>query len=82
VPPRVALSWYAGFRGEMVAVGDVQPGERWEFTVRLQRPHGNDMWNALNSLAPSAVMRSRYASFERTSEFRTCSYFTYRQLNC
>jgi competence protein ComEC len=43
VPPRVALSWYAGFRGEMVAVGDVQPGERWEFTVRLQRPHGNEM---------------------------------------
>jgi competence protein ComEC len=41
VPPRVALSWYAGFRGETVAVGDVQPGERWEFTVRLQRPHGN-----------------------------------------
>jgi competence protein ComEC len=41
VPPRVALSWYAGFRGEKLAVGDVQPGERWEFTVRLQRPHGN-----------------------------------------
>ena len=42
VPPRIALSWYAGFRDEVThAVGDVQPGERWRLTVRLQRPHGN-----------------------------------------
>ena len=42
VPPLVALSWYSGFRGEASAVvGDVQPGERWQLTVRLQRPHGN-----------------------------------------
>lgn len=42
VPPLVALSWYAGFRDDVAnAVGDVQPGERWRLTVRLQRPHGN-----------------------------------------
>ena len=41
VPPLVALSWYAGYRGEAVPIGDVQPGERWRLTVRLQRPHGN-----------------------------------------
>ncbi|KQV80812.1 competence protein ComEC [Massilia sp. Root351] len=41
VPPLVALSWYAGYRGEVLAIGDVQPGERWRLTVRLQRPHGN-----------------------------------------
>nr|WP_314629991.1 DNA internalization-related competence protein ComEC/Rec2 [uncultured Janthinobacterium sp.] len=42
VPPLVALSWYAGFRDDVTnAVGDVQPGERWRLTVRLQRPHGN-----------------------------------------
>lgn len=42
VPPLLALSWYSGFRGEASAVvGDVQPGERWQLTVRLQRPHGN-----------------------------------------
>jgi competence protein ComEC len=41
VPPRVALSWYAGYRGEVMPIGDVQPGERWRLTVRLQRPHGN-----------------------------------------
>jgi competence protein ComEC len=41
VPPHVALSWYAGFRDQVTEVGDVQPGERWRLTVRLQRPHGN-----------------------------------------
>lgn len=41
VPPRVALAWYSGFRDSVQPVGDVQPGERWRLTVRLQRPHGN-----------------------------------------
>jgi competence protein ComEC len=41
VPPHVALSWYAGQHGARQAVGDVQPGQRWQLTVRLQRPHGN-----------------------------------------
>jgi competence protein ComEC len=41
VPPRVALSWYSGFRGSVQQVGDVRPGERWQLTVRMQRPHGN-----------------------------------------
>lgn len=45
VPDRLALSWYAGYPGsrgdEAQTVGDVQPGERWQLTVRLRRPHGN-----------------------------------------
>jgi competence protein ComEC len=41
VPPRIALSWYAGFRDQVTEIGNVQPGERWQLTVRLQRPHGN-----------------------------------------
>jgi competence protein ComEC len=41
VPPRVALAWYNGFKDTHQQVGDVQPGERWQLTVRLQRPHGN-----------------------------------------
>jgi competence protein ComEC len=41
VPPRVSLAWYAGFRDKSQPVGAVQPGERWQLTVRLQRPHGN-----------------------------------------
>ena len=42
VPSRLALSWYSAFREEeMQAAADVQPGERWQLTVRLRRPHGN-----------------------------------------
>jgi len=41
IPPRVGLAWYSGFRDSRLPVGDVQPGERWQLTVRLQRPHGN-----------------------------------------
>jgi competence protein ComEC len=42
VPRRIALSWYAAFREENPqAVGQVAPGERWQLTVRLRRPHGN-----------------------------------------
>lgn len=35
VPPRVSLAWYGG------PARQVQPGERWQLTVRMQRPHGN-----------------------------------------
>jgi competence protein ComEC len=41
VPPRIALGWYTGFRGHAHKVAEVQPGERWQLVVRLQRPHGN-----------------------------------------
>ncbi|GJJ02134.1 DNA internalization-related competence protein ComEC/Rec2 [Duganella rhizosphaerae] len=41
VPPHISLAWYAGFRDQVNEIGDVQPGERWQLTVRLQRPHGN-----------------------------------------
>ncbi|MDB5729638.1 MAG: internalization-related competence protein ComEC/Rec2, partial [Noviherbaspirillum sp.] len=40
IPGRLALSWYVVSRtGEAQAA--VRPGERWRFTVRLKRPHGN-----------------------------------------
>lgn len=41
VPPKIALSWYSGYRDQVSDVPEVQPGERWQLTVRLQRPHGN-----------------------------------------
>ncbi|WP_334186505.1 DNA internalization-related competence protein ComEC/Rec2 [Noviherbaspirillum sp.] len=42
IPRRLALSWYSAFHAEeMQVVGNVRPGERWQLTVRLKRPHGN-----------------------------------------
>jgi competence protein ComEC len=46
VPSRIMLSWYHGERaGEPDAQAPeslaIHPGERWQLTVRLKRPHGN-----------------------------------------
>ncbi len=38
VPSRIALMWYQN--GE-APVPDLRAGQRWRFTVRLHRPHGN-----------------------------------------
>jgi len=42
VPERIMLSWYQGQRdGEEFVRQPLRPGERWQFTLRLKRPHGN-----------------------------------------
>jgi len=42
IPPKLALSWYSGFNADnRQNVPEMQPGERWQLTVRLKRPHGN-----------------------------------------
>ncbi len=75
VPQRLALSWYspgafgqAG--GELVpaaqTVPEVRPGERWQFTVRLKRPHGNanphgfdyEVWLLEQNLRATGSVRS------------------------
>lgn len=40
VPNNVMLGWYHGSEGSGER-SSVRAGERWRFTVRLQRPHGN-----------------------------------------
>lgn len=42
VPPRILLSWFAGSHEDQWLDDRILlPGERWRFTVRLKRPHGN-----------------------------------------
>lgn len=44
VPPHISLAWYRGrddADDEASAQVPVRAGERWRFTVRLKRPHGN-----------------------------------------
>jgi len=42
VPSRVLLSWYNGLAPEeFQEVVPLRAGERWRFTIRLRRPHGN-----------------------------------------
>ncbi|HEY8100999.1 MAG TPA: DNA internalization-related competence protein ComEC/Rec2 [Burkholderiaceae bacterium] len=67
IPPKISLAWYSAFRGEETqTVGDVQPGERWQLTVRLQRPHGNanpwgfdyEVWLLEQNLRATGYVRS------------------------
>ena len=44
VPPRVSLGWYKGWHEDAVLSqpqSELRAGQRWRFTVRLRRPHGN-----------------------------------------
>lgn len=42
VPRRILLSWYSGSHEDQWLDDRILlPGERWRFTVRLKRPHGN-----------------------------------------
>lgn len=43
VPAHIQLSWFDGGFGKPAAypVPELHPGERWNLTLRLKRPHGN-----------------------------------------
>ena len=43
VPSHIALSWWgtAGKDGQRGSLPELKPGERWQLTVRLRRPHGS-----------------------------------------
>jgi competence protein ComEC len=75
VPQRLALSWYspgafgqAGAESTQAAqtVPEVRPGERWQFTLRLKRPHGNanphgfdyEVWLLEQNLRATGSVRS------------------------
>ncbi len=44
LPQRIALGWYSGFHEDAALSQpqrELRAGQRWRFTVRLRRPHGN-----------------------------------------
>lgn len=77
LPPRIALAWYTGYRDTVQPVADVQPGERWDLTVRLQRPHGNanpygfdyEVWLLEQGLRATGYVRSEGARNRRLDGF-------------
>ncbi|GGC99405.1 ComEC/Rec2 family competence protein [Undibacterium terreum] len=67
LPFKLSLSWYSSFGSqEFGPIGDVKPGERWQFTVRLKRPHGNaneygfdyEAWLLEQNLRATGTVRS------------------------
>jgi competence protein ComEC len=74
LPSRVALSWYRlnGELSDSLNAG-VRPGERWQLTVRMKRPHGNanpmatfdyEVWLLEQGLRATGVVRpaGKYAN--------------------
>jgi len=67
LPSRLALSWYEGFRNDNAgAVPSLLPGQRWQLTLRLRRPHGNanphgfdyEVWLLEQGLRATGYVRS------------------------
>jgi competence protein ComEC len=70
LPPKIILSWYRSPQAEDAAAplqGAVHPGERWKFTVRLRRPHGQlnphgfdyEAWLLERGIGATGYVRSR-----------------------
>ncbi|MEI7429344.1 MAG: DNA internalization-related competence protein ComEC/Rec2 [Betaproteobacteria bacterium] len=72
VPPRIMLSWYRNWdepdQGDSAQEKrEVHPGERWQLTVRLKRPHGNanpfgfdyEAWLFERSIRATGTIRPR-----------------------
>ncbi len=69
IPQMLSLSWYSSYYGvdeeEGVPIQNLQPGERWQLTVRLRKPHGNanpdgfdyEYWLLENNLRATGYVR-------------------------
>ncbi|EXI67837.1 MAG: ComEC family competence protein [Candidatus Accumulibacter adjunctus] len=77
VPRRIMLSWYHGWLEDEWRDGlQIRPGERWRFTVRLKRPHGNanplafdyEAWLFERGLRATGYVRPQ-AAVERLDDF-------------
>ncbi|MGV3655381.1 MAG: DNA internalization-related competence protein ComEC/Rec2 [Noviherbaspirillum sp.] len=72
MPGRLALSWYGqdGRGGMTGGVPALAPGERWQLTVRLRRPHGNanphgfdyEAWLLAQGLRATGSVRPEHGS--------------------
>src|SRR4051812_15585297 len=72
LPAKLLLSWYRSAAMEDAAAplaAAVHPGERWQFTVRLRRPHGNvnpngfdyEAWLLERGIGATGYVRQRSA---------------------
>ena len=81
VPSHVMLSWYRSWDdvddiGDVDEAHSVRPGERWRFTVKLKRPHGNanphgfdyEAWLLERNIRATGTISSK-AGVRRVDEF-------------
>jgi competence protein ComEC len=79
IPGKLALSWYTDYdysasrTEQKQIITEVRPGERWQFTVRLRRPHGNanpqgfdyEMWLLEQNIRATGYIRSDLSSVQK-----------------
>lgn len=81
VPPHIMLSWYRSWddideAGKDDEARALRPGERWCFTVKLKRPHGNanphgfdyEAWLLERNIRATGTIRAR-AGVQRLDDF-------------
>lgn len=84
IPSRVMLSWYRSWdefdrlddAQESESARPIHPGERWRFTAKLKRPHGNanphgfdyEAWLLERNIRATGTIRAR-AGVQRLAEF-------------
>ena len=85
IPSKLALSWYTEYENrshdssinnaaEKQKNIEVQPGEHWQFTVRLRKPHGNanphgfdyEMWLLEQNIRATGYIRSESSSGQKS----------------
>lgn len=72
VPSKLALSWYSGYEaGGRDDIATVRPGERWQLTVRLKRPHGNANLHGFDYEAWLLEQRVRATGYVRSDAQNT-----------
>ncbi len=76
LPSRLALSWYSAFGTDAIQkVAEVKPGERWQFIVRLRKPHGNanphgfdyEMWLLEQNIRATGHIRPDLANGQKNT---------------
>ena len=81
VPPHIVLSWYRSWddideAGKDDEARAIHPGERWRFTVKLKRPHGNanphgfdyEAWLLERNIRATGTIRTR-SGVQRIDDF-------------
>lgn len=80
VPEKVALAWYTRAPRDAEAVDEIHPGQRWQWRVRLQRPHASvnpngfdyEVWLLEQGLRATGTIREEtdgMAENRRVNEF-------------
>ena len=76
VPRHISLSWYGEDKDDMAPAARFYAGERWQFTVRLKRPHGTynphgfdfEAWALAENIRATGSIRAK-SGYKKLQDF-------------